>query len=216
MLRPFIDQARARHEKRQPSPGVMVEPTGEGRYRLKPPHRDLEAWEVQICDAFGTRSYSTFRVFLSQLTALCAANRDEAGDWYPDELELNAALNIVSGARPRNEMEAALAAQMVAVHLMTMKVASQALGHSYADPRTTAIAGKLARTFAMQCDTLGRLRGRVGRQTIKVRYERHDHRHVHPGEGGREKGTQAQTSARGWDHASACEHERLAALQGPD
>jgi hypothetical protein len=138
----------------------------------------------------ATRSYSTFSVFLEQLTQLCPTVRDKNGDSIPSELELNAALNIVNGMRPRNEMEAALAAQMVAVHFMTMRVAAQALQTHWIDARLTAISGKLARTFAMQCGTLARLRGRVGKQMIKVRYERHDHKHVHLGEGGHQKGTQ--------------------------
>jgi hypothetical protein len=142
--------------------------------------------------------------------------RDETGERYPSELELNAALNIVSGVRPRNEMEAALAAQMVAIHFMTMKVSGQALGQNWIDPRSTAIAGKLARTFAMQCDTLARLRGRVGKQTIKVRYERHDHRHVHVEEGGAQNGTRAQASTCGTDGNAALEYQPSAALQGQD
>jgi hypothetical protein len=172
---------------------VALEPGPDG-YRLESPHRDLDAWEVQICDAFGTRSYSTLSIFLDQLLELCPSFRDASGDLVPSELHLNAALNIVSGVRPRNEMEAALAAQMVAVHFMTMKVASEALRNGWTDARNAAIAGKLARTFAMQTDALARLRGRVGKQVIRVRYERHDHRHVHM-EGGGENGTQGHARA---------------------
>jgi len=57
----------------------------------------------------------------------------------------------------------------------------------------TSIAGKLVRTFVMQTDALARLKGRTGKQTIKVRYERHDHQHVHVGEGALAKGTQGRT-----------------------
>jgi hypothetical protein len=206
MLRAFIDEARQRHRQRPASPGVNVEPVADG-YRLESPHRDLEAWAVQICDSFGTRSYSTFSIFLDQLAQLCTLVRDKNGELVPSELELNAALNIVSGVRPRNEMEAALAAQMVAVHFMTMRVASQALHTNWTDPRTTAIAGKLARTFAMQSDAMTRLKGRTGKQTIRVRYERHDHRHVHVGEGGAEKGTQGEAPCAPRDQSRALEHQ---------
>ena len=77
---------------------------------------------------------------------------------------------------------------MCAIHLMTMKMAAQGIAHGYVNPRDAAITGKLARTFAQQMDTLNRVRGKVGKQSIKVRYERHGHRHVHVGEGGPEKG----------------------------
>jgi hypothetical protein len=214
-MRSFIDQARERHWQRPPSPAVDVEPGPDG-YRLESPHRDHEAWAVQICDAFGTRSYSTFSVFLDQLAELCPTVRDDNGDRFPSDLHLNAALNIVSGIRPRNEMEAALAAQMVAVHFMTMKVANEALGHNWVDARNAAIAGKLARTFCMQTDTLARLRGRVGKQTIKVKYERHEHRHVHVGEGGQEKGTQAPAPIRTTDCVPALEHAPGATVQSQD
>lgn len=204
MLRPFIEQARERHKRRPPNPAVTIRkhPTGYGFESL---HRDEEAWMVHIADAFGTRSESTVRVFLGQLADLCSLVRDESGNRYPSELELNAALNIVHGVRPRNEMEAALAAQMVAVHFMTMKLAGATLSYGSISPHNAAIIGKLARTFAMQLDTLGRLRGRVGRQTIKVKYERHEHRHVHVGEGGLEKGTQALAPACRADRNSARE-----------
>jgi len=214
-MRPFIDQARERHLQRPPSPGIALEPGPEG-YRPESPHSDYDAWTIQICDSFGTRSYSTFCIFLDQLVELCPTFRNENGDQAPSELHLNAALNIVSGVRPRNEMEAALAAQMVAVHFMTMKVASAALGHGWTDARNAAIAGKLARTFAQQMDTLARQRGRVGKQTIKVKYERHDHRHVHVGEGGIEKGTQARTPTLATDRVPSIEHAPGAAVQSQD
>ena len=45
---------------------------------------------------------------------------------------------------------------------MMMKLASQGQRHNYADPRTTSVAGKLARTFTMQTDALARFKGRIG------------------------------------------------------
>lgn len=67
MLRLFIGQARKRQKQRPASPGVVIEQAPD-RYSLKSPHRDLDAWEVQTCVAFGTRSDLTFSTFLDQLT----------------------------------------------------------------------------------------------------------------------------------------------------
>jgi len=219
LLRPFIEASRKRIEQRPASPGVDLERGADG-YRWNSPHRDLDAWYVQICDAFGTRSHSTVAVFLDQLADLCPAVRDENGDRMPNEVYLNAALNIVNGVRPRNEIEAALAAQMVAVHFMQMKASADALRLSYVDHRTTGVAGKLARTFAMQCDTLAKLKGKTGRQHITVRSDRHyhDHRHLHaegPG-GGIENGGRPHRPCARAGNGSPVEVEGRPALSGPD
>jgi hypothetical protein len=198
---------------------VNIELDADG-YRLASPHRDLEAWEVQICDAFGTRSFSTMSVFLDQLVRICPTVRNEDGERVPDELYLNAALNIVSGVRPRNEIEAALAGQMVAVHFMMMQTTEQAIGRNWPDTQTMAIAGKLARTFSMQCDSLAKLKGKTGRQRITVRSDRHyhDHKHIHaeaPG-GGVKNGSQPLGTRPRADPVSHLEIKGRPALPGAD
>ena len=81
---------------------------------------------------------------------------------------------------------------MVAVHLMQLKLAAQALKNSWAEPRTYAIAGKLARTYAAQLETMGRLKGKGSRQRITVRkFSQHEHKHIHLPPGGLETGNQA-------------------------
>ncbi|MEO6582363.1 MAG: hypothetical protein ABIN68_06105, partial [Sphingomicrobium sp.] len=150
--------ARKRHKKRHANPGVAieVEKVTDRGYSLASPHSDTEAWQAMVCDALGTRSEATALTFLYQLTELCQRiwhSNGEAGEgeWVPDECELNMILNMVSGIKPKNEMQAALAAQMVAVHMMTMKVAERCLRvYGCADPHLAAAASKLARTFAIQ------------------------------------------------------------------
>ena len=222
-FRPFIDKARARHMKRPPNPGVMVEQANGDNWKFGPVYRDREAWEVQLFDAFGTRSGSACQAFLNQLAALCMGDPNYGPiGWAPNEAELNAALNMVSGIRPRNEAEAALAVQMVAVHMMTMKLSAQVIRNPYADPSTVAVMGRLARTYAMQCETLAKLRGRTGKQKITVKYERHNHRHEHKhlhaetgGEGPNFGGRPHEPSER-VGRVAVIEHERGAALHVPD
>ncbi|MEO8926404.1 MAG: hypothetical protein ABI306_04500 [Caulobacteraceae bacterium] len=204
--------------KRHPSAEVVSDCV-DGHQTIAPAHADREAWEIQLYDAFGTRSAKVIGLFLDQLSHLC---REDApnGPWRPNEAELNAMIGMVNGVRPRNEIEAALAAQMVAVHLLTMRSAHHALRHEdWLDPIKAAVVAKLARTFAQQCDTLNRLKGRVGKQTIRVRYERHDHKHVHVGEGGPGIGVQAFASIPASPGriggATGGEHEPLPALPGP-
>lgn len=198
-LEPIAEDARKRHRKRHANPGVAieVEKVTELGYRLTSPHNDTEAWQAMVCDALGTRSEATALTFLYQLTKLCEQNRhpdDEVGggEWVPDECELNMILNIVSGIKPKNEMQAALAAQMVVVHMMIMKVGERCLRvYGCADPHLVAAASKLARTFAIQTEALAKLQGRkTSRQKITVSYEKHEHKHVHMHRGEDENGGQ--------------------------
>jgi len=182
------EKARARHLKRHANPGVAVEveKVTEYGYRMAAPHSDTDAWQAMVCDALGTRSEATALTFLNHLVQLCDLNwhpddKDGGGEWVPDECQLNLILNMVAGIKPRNEMQAALAAQMVAVHLMAMRVAERCLKTTLcADHRLLSAASKLARTFAMQTEALAKLQGRrTSRQKITVSYEHHQHQHVH-------------------------------------
>ncbi|WP_125993388.1 hypothetical protein [Sphingomonas sp. S-NIH.Pt15_0812] len=181
LLKPWAEKAKARMDKRPASPGVMMEPRGDlGDFQAVAPHDNHEVWSLQIHDAFGTRSPSTVAVFMDQLRSLCGQNwNDERKAWHPSETELNAALNFINSVQPRNEAEAALAAQMLAVHFMTMRMSSQAL--KTGDAGMASIAAKLARTYAAQMDTLQQARGkrRSTRQHITVRHEKHIHTHQH-------------------------------------
>jgi hypothetical protein len=199
-------KARERHKRRHAQPGVAieVEKSTEYSYRLASPHSDTEAWQAMVCDALGTRSEATALTFLYHLVKLCDQDwhpddENGGGEWVPDECQLNMILSMVAGIKPRNEMQAALAAQMVAVHLMTMKVAERCLQTTLcADPHLLSAASRLARTFAIQTEALAKLQGRKTiRQKITVSYERHNHQHVHMHRGDEENG--GQPHAKGQD-----------------
>lgn len=208
------DKALKRALSRPLSPGVMFEPKAEGRgFLITAPHSDLELWELQVADAFGTRSQSIMRTFLDQLKALVPKAWDEHAErWKPHETELNAALAMVADVQPRNVREAALAAQMVAVHWMQMRLSAAALNRGgMVMDRDAALASKLARTFTMQLDTLDRIRGkrRTAKQSIKVTKESHQHVHYHDHRGAGETGGQAHD-------ADARPTTQLAALPGTE
>jgi hypothetical protein len=189
-------EASARAQRRPLSPGILYEQEGEHFYATAP-HNDTGLWELQIFDAFGTRSRSVVTTFLEQLRQLVPEVWvEEAQNWKPDETQLNAALAMVADIQPRNVIEAALAAQMVAVHWMQMRLSAQAcnrFGQTGA-AHDAALAGKLARTFAIQLETLAKLRGKqkASRQTIRVRKELHQHVHYHDHRGGMEIDGQPQ------------------------
>lgn len=208
-LEPVAEKARERHRKRHMNPGVaievQVEKVTELGYRIASPHSDTEAWQAMVCDALGTRSEATALTFLYQLTQLCEqawhpTDEEGRGEWVPDECQLNMILNIVAGTKPKNEMQAALAAQMVAIHLTTMKAGEAALSRGGMDLRTAAILGKLARTFVMQMERMERSKGRkTTSQSIKVRHEKHvhQHQHVHVHRGEEESGGQPYATMEG-------------------
>ena len=79
-------------------------------------------------------------------------------------------LSLVKGARPRDQLEAMLAAQMAAVHMSTMTLGRR-LAEVDSAPQRDSIASafnKCARTFAIQLEALKRHRG--GEQKITMQH----------------------------------------------
>lgn len=185
-LRQWEEGAERRAYARPFPPGVMLEAAGKDKEHWTAPHNDSGLWTLQLADAFGTRSRAVVATFMGQLEALCAPNHwdENTKQWRLDENQFSAALAIVNSVKPRNEMEAALAAQMVAIHFLTMKASARALQYD-GDTRTAATAAKLAKAFTGQLEALQSLRrrSRTARQSITVKKELHQHVHYHRGEG---------------------------------
>lgn len=186
-------KALARALKRPVPPAVMLEPRRGGGYEAVAPHSDEDLHELMIADAFGTRSHSVMMTFLRQLSYLVGESVDDiTQDWKIDEQAFSAALAIVKAAAPKNEVEACLAAQMVAVHFMQMRLSKRALKWGAINLQDAAVAAKLARTFVMQTEALQGLKGkrRSSRQTITVRKELHQSIHYHDHRASDENGRQ--------------------------
>ena len=179
-------KALSRARRRPIPPGIMFDHGGGDSYEAAAPHSDHDLWELQIADAFGTRSASAMRSFLDHLRALCATGWDDPNKaWKPNEQEVSAALSFVASVKPQNEAEAALAAQMLAVHWMQMRLSAQALNNgNMVMAEDAALAGKLARTYVQQLQAFREVQGkrRSTRQTIKVSRENHIHYHDHRGD----------------------------------
>lgn len=220
-IRELAADALNRHLRRPGTPPLEITMEN-GRWWFGSPYaaEDEDNWIALLFDAFGTRSQGTFRTFMCQLAELCSSDWNENEKaWHPAEDELIAAVQIVRSTKPRNEAEACLAAQMVAVHLIQMKLSAQALKHGWAEPRTCAIAGKLARTYATQLETMAKLKGRGSRQHITVRkYSQHEHKHIHLHQGDAENGNQPHEprARRLPEINSALELEDGSAVPGPD
>jgi hypothetical protein len=122
-----------RTKARPTHPMIMLEPAGMDREHMVPLHNDERLHDLQLCEAFGTRSYAVINSFLSQLEDLCSDRwwDEEAQQWRLNEATFNTILALVGSLKPRNEMEAAFAAQMAAVHLLSMKVTARAIRYDH-------------------------------------------------------------------------------------
>lgn len=181
-LRERARAATERHQGRPIAPDVHVT-AEEGRWSYSNPYRaaDELAWCALLFEAFGTRQRGVADVFVNHLARLCSAQWDETAQaWRPNEHELQTAIALVQSLAPRNEAEAALAAQAVAIHFATMKLAHHVAGRSNPDARTLASLAALAKAYVKQLEAMQQLKGRkVSRQKITVRNERHVHHHQH-------------------------------------
>ena len=169
-------EAAERNAKRPARPeiaaGLKTE-KGQTLRTIHAPHSDQRGWQEMMLDAFGTTSFD----FVSkELGRLDAAHRN-AGEAYSDPQDLNAALAAIAGAKPENELEAMLVAQMTATHALAMKQIGHArrAEHLAQQDSHGSLATKLLRTFTMQAEALVKLR-RGGEQTVRV-----EHVHVHSG-----------------------------------
>lgn len=195
--------ARAFADSLPLQPGLVVEPRGD-TWQVQAPHNDEELWQLQLVQALGTRSRSLLCVFVEQMAALCPEDWDaDRQSWRVNETEWNAVLALVADQAPENSMQASLAAQMAATHLITMRLSAQALNRGYSiNSHDAGLVAKLSRAFAIQCDTMQALKGktRTAKQSIHVTKEEHKHVHYHDNRGGGENGN--QSDGRGEAQAS--------------
>lgn len=125
---------------------------------------------MQVGDALGTTSMAFKDRVLSQIATVfddSTVRRSEQG--------INMALAVLDGAKPENEVEAMLIAQMVVSHDAAMNCLAQ-VGKGHFIDQTEVfgnLAVKLLRTYTAQVEALAKLR-RKGEQTVKVV-------HVYPG-----------------------------------
>jgi len=124
---------------------------------------------VQTGDAFGTTSLAFKDRMMSQIATVF----DDTGEYKSDQ-GVNMALAVLDGAKPENEVEAMLLAQMIVSHDAAMNCLAQ-VGKGFINQTDVfgGLAIKLMRTYTAQVEALAKLR-RKGEQTVKVV-------HVYPG-----------------------------------
>ncbi|NIJ32794.1 hypothetical protein [Sphingomonas oligoaromativorans] len=154
-------------------------------------HEDETGWAMASAAAFGTTSGAFVDGSMGDLASVVKGRKDQ-----PTEVEFNAALALVDGAEPANEVEAALLIQMASTHSLTMRCMAMAA----ASPGVAIDGGmgnlsvKLLRTFTAQIEALTKLR-RGGEQVV---------RHIHVDN----RGGQAVIAET--VHTGACQNAKIA------
>ena len=123
----------------------------------------LEGDPSAILPRFGTNDLDFFVGLLHQVSNAGAKGRD------PDEKGIKFQLAFIKGVEPRDQIEAALIAQMAATHAAVMRFANR-LAHAESPEEQDSAErafNKLARTFAAQVEALQRYRS-SGKQQIFV------------------------------------------------
>ena len=182
-----IEKAKRRTKARAPRIAMHVEKRGAKAGRTYPGHSDEEGHRFRLADAFGTRSMQFVDAMLKGVGMAPedhSASKD-FGPGSPDQLAFNAALAVIDGVRPKDEVEAMLAANMAVANITLLELVARTraaiAGHLYQGNGLKRLdvlgnlTNKFMRTFAIQIEALARKR-RKGEQTVTVR-----HLHIHAG-----------------------------------
>ena len=182
-MRARANAAIHKHEGRAIPPRIDVDGDDFSAWFSSPyADEDQDAWQALLFEAFGTRSSSVVSCFVRQLAQFVQRDWDDrAGKWKPSQDEFNTVLALVGALKPRDEAQAAYAAQLAALHLAAMRLAKRVTGEGYADERTVAVMNKTVRAYGDGLAQMQRLQGksRTTRQSIKSETHRHVHQHIH-------------------------------------
>jgi hypothetical protein len=139
-----------------------------------PPDGNSKVWWSRLQAALGTRSSDFVNGALAQLMA---AARLPGGGISP--VAMNAALAMIEGQRPQDEVDTAILMQMACAHGAAMMLLARFGGGGGGDRRVQALAHATARiisAFNQSAETLRR-RKQGGSQYMRIE-------HVHVGDGG--------------------------------
>jgi hypothetical protein len=162
-----LGKYRARKDGLCPAPRLKVEDNV-----VSPDHPDRAVGLALLMETLGTADQDFLQGLLGQLANACSQGGQT------NEHGLNFMVSVVKQIKPRDQIEAMLAAQMAAVQMVTMTFARR-LAHAETlqqqDSAERAF-NKLTRTYVAQMEALRRYRT-GGEQKVTVQ-------HVSVGEGG--------------------------------
>jgi hypothetical protein len=154
-----LEAVRAR---RKETPRVKVD---ENAHKLVLDHPEPYYGCSLLMKALGTLDPDFYQGFVPQLAK--AATQGQS----LDEVSLNFMIAVIKGIEPRDQLEAMLAAQMGAIHMLTMDFARRLNAADNIPQRDCAerALNKLVRSFAVQVETLKRYRS-DGSQKVTVEH----------------------------------------------
>jgi hypothetical protein len=179
-----IKKARRRTKERPAGIAMHLADLADNR-RVFADHSDDEGHGYRLLDAFGTRS---FAFAYSMLEGLANTTADHSqgfgrGPGTSNEGVFNAALAVIAGVQPQDEIEAILAAHMAVANITLLELVTRTrqsiAGYEYQGNgiKRLDVLGNLAckfmRTYALQVEALAKKR-RGGAQNVTVT-------HVHAG-----------------------------------
>ena len=149
-----------------------MQPAKRRAARIKMRGKEMVVAREDVMLVLGTSSQEFMDGVLRQLANAVSPGKDA------DEEAINFALAVIAGIEPKDELETMLAMQMVAIHLATMTFTRRLAHVETLDQQhgSERALNKLARTFAMQLESLKRYRT-GGEQKVVVQ-------HVNVNEGG--------------------------------
>jgi len=160
-----------------------------------------------LLEACGTTDHVFAQALVDDLNrTLCFTSGEN------EQNTVNAGLAVLAGVAPADEMEAMLAAQMIATHKAGMRMLGRAMRAETLDVGQwqSGFAVKLLRTYTAQMESLQRYRGK-GQQKMTV-----EHIHVHAGGqaivGAVTGGGGAQQKTEEQPHAKALEYQPAATM----
>ena len=168
--RTAVNKYLARHAAKPPRVEFRVSKDGASELKFDHPHQHIGL--ALVMDSIGSADDQFFDAIVQQL-----ANASRRGQKI-DEVAFNFMLSVIQSVRPRDQLEAMLAAQMAAVHAASMTFARRLANVEDIPQQDSAerAFNKLTRTFAAQMEALKRYRT-GGEQKVTVQ-------HVSVAEGG--------------------------------
>lgn len=147
------------------APIVKVNKNSKGVTEVSVDHPDpVTGWRL-LQHSLATTSHYFANGIMYQLGNAVSSGQEV------DQGALNFALAVVAGVKPKDELETMLAAQMTAIHMMTMTFARRLAlaGNVKQQDSAERALNKLARTFTMQMEALKRYRT-GGEQKVTVHH----------------------------------------------